>query len=110
MKYGKYFTFLISTMVITFLSSFENPKSPDFSIDIHENTNNTIDIVVTIVSGEPEFEYSLWEGAPWDKGKEIQSSGKTTSDSYVFKNMDRKPYYIIVIDKDELRRVKQVKI
>jgi hypothetical protein len=110
MKYRKYITLLVGILTISLLSGFGNPESPDFSIEIIENTNNTIDIAITIISGEPEFNYSIWEGAPWKKGQKIEESGNTSSARYIFRNMARKPYYIIVMDKDELRRVKQVKI
>ena len=110
MKGKIYFTLLSLILITAFSGSFVVSEKLDFTTEVTQISENRIDIEVTILSGEPEFIYSLWENEPWENGKEIENSGTITSASYTFRNLDKKPYFVVVTDKNGLRRVKQVEI
>lgn len=85
------------------------PEKLDFNISLIDH-GSFIDVVVTVTSGEPEFTYSIWDGTPWEEGKELYKSEKTTQSEYTFRNMESKAYIVIVADKNDLRRVKQAQL
>ncbi len=102
---------LLSLILITvFSSSFIRSEGINFTTKVNLISNDRIDIEITVISGEPEFTYSLWENEPWENGREIENSGKTGSFSYTFRNLSRKPYFVMVYGKDGLKRVKQVQL
>ncbi len=102
---------LLSLILITvFFSNFITTENLDFSTEVIQISSDRIDVAVTILTGEPEFTYSLWDAEPWENGNEIETSGKTNSLNYTFSNLNRKPYFIVVSDKDGLRRVKQIQL
>jgi len=110
MNCKKYFALLSLPLLIAFLSSFTSSEKLDFTTEVIQISDDRINIEVTILSGEPEFMYSLWNSEPWENGTEIENSGVVNSSVYTFRNLDRKPYVIVVSDKNGLRRVKQVEI
>ena len=107
----KRYIYLFSFVLIgIFSSSFIRSGGIDFTIKVNNVSMNTMDVEITIISGEPEFVYSLWENEPWEDGREIENSGNTGSFSYTFSNLSKKPYFVMVTGKDGLKRVKQIKL
>ena len=106
-KYTLYFSFLL---IVVLSSSFVGSEGIDFTTKVTVISNDEINIEINIISGEPEFIYSLWENEPWENGREIENSGNTGSLSFTFNNLSRKPYFVMVSGKDGLKRVKQIKL
>jgi hypothetical protein len=107
----KRYIYLFSLVLIgIFSSSFLRSEGIDFTIKVNNVSMNTMDVEITVISGEPEFIYSLWENEPWENGREIENSGTTGSFSYTFSNLSKKPYFVMVSGKDGLKRVKQIKL
>jgi len=110
MKHKIYLTLLSLILVTCITSSFTNSEKLDFTIEVVQTYDDKIDVIVTITSGEPEFTYSIWDKEPWEKGKEIESSGITYSTEFTFKNLRTKPYFVVVNDKRGFKRVKQIQL
>lgn len=55
-----------------------------------------------ITEGErPPYRYQLFDKAPWDGGKEIARSEKTSETEYIFKNLATGNYFVCVTDSEE---------
>jgi hypothetical protein len=104
------FVLLVLFTIVTLSGSFTTSEKLDFTTEVIQIADNRIDIEVTIISGEPDFIFALWDGEPWENGNEIENSGMTNSTEYTFRNRDKKPYFVVVSDKNGLRRVKQIQL
>ena len=110
MNSKRYFT-LLSLLLMVFISGgFMRSEKLDFTTEVIQIADDRIDIEVTILSGEPEFIFSLWDGEPWENGREIETSEKVSSTEFTFRNLEIKPYVMVVSDNTGLKRVKQIEI
>ena len=110
MKNKIYLTLLSIVLVTCLTSSFTILETLDFTTEVFQNTDDRIDIVVTILSGKPEFTYSVWNKEPWENGREIESSGKTYMTQHTFRNLKTQTYFIMVSDVTGSKMVKQTQI
>ena len=110
MKISKAIILLILMFFTSFLNNAVSSEKLNFNTEVIQTADNRIDVVVKIVSGEPDFIYSIWINEPWENGKEIDNSGKIISSEYTFRNLKVKPYFIMVTDKNGLKRIKQIQV
>ena len=100
------FLFLATCLIFSFTIS----ETIDFTTEVVQISENRIDIIITLNSGEPEFTYSIWNKAPWENGKEIDNSGITNATQYSFRNMKKQTYFVMVSDAKGSKLVKQVQV
>jgi len=95
-------SFLIVLMVLTPLKA-QYPKLEVKAIAISESETGKSDAQLQLVTeGErPPYLYQLFDKAPWEGGKEIARSGKTSDTQYVFKNLATGNYFVCVTDNEE---------
>lgn len=110
MKKKRYITLKSLILLGFLLSNFTTSEKLDFTTEVVQISNERIDIIVTITSGEPDYIYSLWNKEPWENGTEIESSRETNQEEYIFRNLRKKAYFVVVTDKKGLKRVKQIQL
>ncbi|MBN2349317.1 MAG: hypothetical protein JXJ22_10790 [Bacteroidales bacterium] len=93
---------LLSLLVILLFCGFTNRQNElDFEVKVSQKiVENQIiySLEVTIISGVQDFTYTLYDKKPWDGGKEISSSDKTTQYYYIFENVKPGKYLVNVKD------------
>lgn len=105
---------LLSLIIFFLFSGFTyQQKELDFSLKIsrtEEANKPTYSLEVTVINGVSDFTYTLYDKKPWEGGKEIQSSKKTSRHSYVFENLNPGTYLVNVKDGREFYLFKFVEI
>ena len=110
MNYKKYFALFLYILTVILTTGLKSSENLDFTTEVTDLSSGRINILITINSGDPDFIFSLWDGEPWENGSEIETSEKTNSLNYTFRNVVRKSYFVMVTDNEGLRRVKQIQL
>ncbi len=93
----KYFYTLLG--IIFFLFAFSKGIEIDIAVQPVDNKANKNNITITVMQGEPDLTYSLYDKEPWTQGGTlIKKSAPIPDYSYTFHNINKGTYYILVID------------
>jgi hypothetical protein len=76
---------------------------PDFTVNKQDNK-----IIVILTNTEKEMNCKLWQGEPWNEGKEI--AVKKIKDTCTFSNLEVGEYMIIVSDSLKQGKVQYITI
>lgn len=95
-------SFLMIIMVSTPLKA-QYPKLEVKATAIAESEIGKTDAQLILeTNGErPPYRYQLFDKAPWDGGKEIARSEKTSEVQFTFKNLAPATYFVCVTDSEE---------
>jgi hypothetical protein len=79
---------------------------------VAESDVNTADAKIQVsVDGEkPPFVYQLFDKAPWEGGKELSVSEKTSEGQYIFQHLKNDNYFVCVTDGENNSRCEYVAI
>lgn len=95
-------SFLMVIMISTPLKA-QYPKLEVKVLAIAESAVGKSDAQIQLITdGErPPYTYQLFDKAPWEGGKEITRSEKTSDVQYTFKNLTTGNYFVCVTDSEE---------
>ena len=105
---------VILTICILFITAnFAKVLGQEFSINvdsspvsIEEGTDGAVEI--TIIQGEPEYKYFLYDSEPWQDGNKIRSSNPTYDNTHIFENLPAGRYFAGAIDNSGKSTFKEV--
>lgn len=98
--------FLSSIIMIIMASTPIKAQYPKLEVKataISESQPGKSDAQIQLVTeGErPPYVYQLFDKAPWNGGKELARSEKTSEIQYTFKNLSPGNYFVCVTDSEE---------
>lgn len=93
----------VFAIIVPNISNAQNPRLELKVLATPESEKGKSDAQLQLVTdGEkPPYVYQVFDKAPWEGGKEIIHSDKTSEIQYVFKNLTNGSYFVCVTDSEE---------
>jgi hypothetical protein len=67
-------------------------------------------IQIAVDGDKPPFVYQLFDKAPWEGGKELSASNKTSESQYIFLNLKNDNYFVCVTDSENNSKCEYIAI